>query len=78
MWPITKSYHIPIEKHETTPKYAHRCWFIAKQNPKTVTELNQAINWSLIESHMTFEKCSYSEEATDLVNRMRIQFEWRS
>lgn len=71
MYPITKYYQIPPLVDETPQQYSHRCWFIAKQSPKTMTELQQAIKWSIIDHAITFKKCTYSDEVTDIVSRMK-------
>lgn len=72
MYPITTYYNIPQLDYETNERYAHRCWFVNKQNPKTLTELRQAIKWSLVESYMTYDKCIYPDEVTDLIERMKL------
>lgn len=75
MWPLTKAYHIQPLNHENSSRLAHRHWFVAKQNPQTQTEFLQAVKWSHIDASMTFDHCKYSDEATDLVKRMKVNLE---
>lgn len=75
MWPITKIYQVPRLNHETDQRYAHRCWFVSKQNPKTHTEFTQAVKWSLIDASMTYDKCEFSDEVSDIVGRLKVNLE---
>ena len=75
MWPVATIYQVQKLNCETDQRWHHRCWFVAKQNPKTPTEFLQAIKWSLIDANMTFDNCEYSDEVTDFIQRLKINLE---
>lgn len=71
MYPITKAYVIPRLDMETTERWSYRKWFVVKQNPKTQTEFEQALKWSIIDANIQYDKVVYSDDINDLVKRMR-------
>tara|TARA_R100001163_G_scaffold65718_1_gene64242 strand:- start:4352 stop:4570 length:219 start_codon:yes stop_codon:yes gene_type:complete len=72
MYPITKSYIVKRFPQESLQRYSRRKWFIAKQNPKTITQFNQAVKWSIIDTAITYDGVQYSEAVTDIITRMQI------
>ena len=72
MYPITTSYIVKRFPQESTQRYSRRKWFIAKQNPQTITQFNQAVKWSIIDSAITYDGVQYSEGITDIITRMQI------
>lgn len=72
MYPVSVAYHIDRLPGESAQRYSHRHWFVAKQNPRTRTEFRQAIKWSIIDTSITYDKCKYNSEVTDLVERMKV------
>lgn len=73
MFPYSIFYHIEKDPFETPERYAYRCWFVAKQKPKTTTELKQAIKWSFIDTHIMYDNCKYTEDIMDMAQRLTIR-----
>lgn len=73
MYPLTTVYHFKQFPEESWQRYSRRHWFVAKQRPQNLTEFKQAVKWSIIDASMAYDNTQYSDEVTDLVNRMRIK-----
>jgi len=70
MYPLSRAYVIP-RMEETNERWAYRRWFVAHQKPKTETEFQQAIKWSIIDANIQYDQVVYSNEILDIVKRMR-------
>jgi hypothetical protein len=71
MYPITRVYHVKKFSEESPQRFSKRNWFIAKQQPKNISDLKQAVKWSIIDASISYDGVTYSEEITDLVTRMK-------
>lgn len=65
-------YNIPKLEFEGEQRYMERYWFIIRQNPKTLTELKQAIKWSIIDANITYDECVYNDKIMDIVKRLHF------
>jgi len=72
MFPLSLAIIVDRLENETDFQYSHRCWFIALQNPLTITQYIQAVKWSIIDANIQFLKCKYVDDVHDKVNRMRV------
>jgi hypothetical protein len=72
MFPLSITYQILRQDNEPFQRYIYRNWFVAKQNPKTETELAEAIKWSLIDTSVLYDQCTFPDDMMDLLKRMRL------
>lgn len=70
MFPITTTYQIPKLSGESTKRYWRRLWFISNQKPETITQIEQAIKWSIIDANITYDQVKYSDQVMDVVTKM--------
>jgi len=54
-------------KFESDDIFNKRAWFIIKQNPKNIEELNQIINYSIFWINMEYYNCKYNDSITDKI-----------
>jgi len=71
MYPLSLSIHVARLPNETDKQYNHRCWFIAHLKPRTITQYQQAVKWSIIDANIQFLKCQYVNDIHDKVSRLR-------
>ena len=64
-------YYIIIrDPGESYEQCIERGWFVVKNKPKTETELNNIINYSRIWANIKFNKCVYSKELHNIIDKM--------
>ena len=59
------SYYIDKISGESDNTFFNRCWFIIKQEPKTLGEFNYLVKKSEIWSNYKFLGCTYDKEIQD-------------
>ena len=65
-----------INKHEFEPDdiFNERMWFVAKQEPKSNKEMEEAIYYSTIWSNIKFLNCEYNSDILHKINEIQKQF----
>lgn len=56
---------------ESDDIFNHRSWFIIKQKPKNIEELNKIINYSIFWINMEFYNCKYNDSITNKILELK-------
>lgn len=57
--------------YESDDIFHRRAWFIAKQQPKNIKELNEIINYSIFWINIQYYNCRYNDIITDKISKYK-------